>query len=122
MLLLWIAIGGAAGSLGRYGLTWWLAQRIGPGPLGIFAVNVSGAFLIGFLLIATEGRFALSLDARRFIAIGVLGGYTTFSTLMYETMMLIEAGDYVRAAANSLGSVAAGLIAVALGIGLARLL
>lgn len=122
MLLLWIALGGALGSLGRYGVSALVANRLGPGPLGIFIVNVSGAFLIGFLLIATEDRFTIPLDARRFLAVGVMGGYTTFSTLMYETMVLLEAGDYVRAAANSLGSVAAGLAAVALGMALARML
>lgn len=122
MLLLWIALGGAIGSVGRYGLSWWVAQRFGPSPLGIFVVNVTGAFLIGFILVATEDRFTLSLDARRFIAIGILGGFTTFSTLMYETMMLVEAGDYLRAIANSLGSIAVGLIAVAAGIALARAL
>ena len=122
MTLLWIAIGGAIGSVGRYGVASWAAQRLGPGPLGIFIVNVTGAFLIGFVMIATENRFTLSLDTRRFIAVGLLGGYTTFSTLMYETMVLVEAGDYPRAIANSLGSLAVGLVAVALGIALARAL
>ncbi|HUG15631.1 MAG TPA: fluoride efflux transporter CrcB [Thermomicrobiales bacterium] len=122
MTLLLIAVGGALGTVGRYGVSLWVTQRIGPGPLGIFIVNVTGAFLIGFVLVATETRFPLSLDTRRFIAVGLLGGYTTFSTLMFETMMLIEAGSYTRAVANSLGSIAVGLVAVALGIALARAL
>jgi fluoride exporter len=122
VLVFWIALGGALGSVGRYGLSWWVAQRLGPGPLGIFIVNITGAFLIGFFIAATESRFTLSLEARRFVAIGVLGGYTTFSTLMYETLVLIENGDLPRAAAHSLGSIAVGLVAVYLGMVLGRLL
>ncbi len=122
MAYLWIALGGALGTLARYGLSGWINDRFGPSPLAIFVVNITGAFLIGLVATVTQDRFLVSPDIRRFVAIGLLGAYTTFSTWTYETMQLIEVGDYVRAMANSLGSLIAGLIAVYLGIVIARII
>jgi CrcB protein len=119
---LWVALGGALGTLGRYGLTGWVNDRFGPSPLAIFIVNVSGAFLIGVITEVTQDRFLVSPDARRFLTVGMLGGYTTFSTWMYETMQLAQDGDLARALANLLGSVVAGIIAVYLGTVAGRLL
>lgn len=81
MTYLWLALGGALGTLGRYAVSGWVYDRLGPGPLGIFVVNVSGAFLIGLFLELADGRALISPGLRQFVALGVLGGYTTFSTL-----------------------------------------
>ena len=113
---LWVALGGALGAMGRYGLAGWINARYGPGPLGIFIVNVSGAFLIGFVMALTDEHVSVSPDVRRFLTVGILGGYTTFSTWMYETHQLAEAGDITRAILNIGGSLLAGLLAVCLGV------
>jgi CrcB protein len=120
--LLWLAAGGALGTLGRYAVSGWIDGRFGPGPLGIFVVNVTGAFLIGFFGTLAEDRFPIPPDLRHLVAVGVLGGYTTFSTLSYETMKLIETGDLAPAALNGLGSLLAGIVAVYLGMSAARVL
>ncbi|MGH9174326.1 MAG: fluoride efflux transporter FluC, partial [Vicinamibacterales bacterium] len=74
------------------------------------------AFLIGIVMAVTDERVSLSPDVRRFLTVGILGGYTTFSTWMYETHQLVEAGDIGRAALNIVGSTLAGLLAVWLGV------
>jgi CrcB protein len=117
----WLALGGALGTLGRYVVSGHVDERFGASPLGIFVVNISGAFAIGFFLTLAEGRFLISPDVRRFVATGILGGYTTFSTLSFESFKLLEAGDYTRGLANAFGSLAAGLVAVWLGMALARI-
>lgn len=122
MTYLWLALGGALGTLGRYAVSGWVYDRFGPGPLGVFVVNVTGAFLIGLFLELADGRALLSPGLRQFLALGVLGGYTTFSTLSYETMKLLETGDVAAAALNGLGSLAAGLAAVYAGTVAGRLL
>ena len=122
MTYLWLAVGGALGTLGRYALAGWIDGRLGRGPLGIFVVNVTGAFAIGFVGVLAEERALVSPEARRVVAVGLLGGYTTFSTLAYDTARLLEAGDPRGALANGAGTLLAGLVAVSAGIGLARAL
>ena len=116
MAYLWVALGGAIGAVSRYALAGTISSRFGTGPLGIFVVNVSGAFLIGFVMALTDERISVSPDIRRFVTVGILGGYTTFSTWMYETHQLAEAGDISRAMLNIVGSTLAGLIAVWIGV------
>ena len=113
---LWVALGGVIGAVSRYALSGWINAWFGPGPLAIFVINVSGSFLIGFITAATQDRFIIDPNVRLLMTVGVLGAYTTFSTWMYETLQLIESGDYLRAAANAFGSLAVGLVAVYLGM------
>jgi CrcB protein len=120
MTYLWLALGGGAGTAARYAVSGWVDSRLGAGPLGIFVVNVLGSFLIGFLAALSEERFLVPLEVRRFLAIGVLGGFTTFSTLSYETLKLVQTGSLLSAAANGLGSLAAGLLAAYVGFALGR--
>lgn len=121
MAYMWVALGGAIGAVSRYALSGWINAWFGPGTLAIFVINVSGSFLIGVFMTVAEDRILISPDIRRFVAIGVLGGYTTFSTWMYESMQLVETGDYLRATANGLGSLIAGLVAVYVGMVVGRL-
>lgn len=116
MAYLWVALGGAIGAVSRYALAGSINSRFGPSPLGTFVVNVSGAFLIGLVMALTSERVSVSPDIRRFMTVGILGGYTTFSTWMYETHQLVETGDMTRATLNIVGSTLAGLLAVWLGI------
>ena len=122
MNTLLVATGGAIGAALRYLLGGWVQSRLGPDfPWGTFIVNVSGCLLIGAALGLVE-RGALPPEARLFVAVGVLGGYTTFSTFGYETLRLIEGGELLPAALNALGQLALGLVAVYLGLVAARIL
>ncbi|HRC62184.1 MAG: CrcB family protein [Dehalococcoidia bacterium] len=115
-----VATGGALGSVARYGVTRWLASLIGQNLWGTFLVNVTGAFALGLLVGLTEERVSLDPVLRTGIAVGVLGGYTTFSTLMYESMREIEGRALWQSGLNLGGSVAIGLAAVALGLAAGR--
>lgn len=91
-------------------------------PLGTFVVNISGCLLIGFLAQLAEGKNLMEPEFRAFFLIGILGGYTTFSSFGYETLQLIRSGEFVYAAANAVLQVVLGLAFVWLGTVLARLL
>lgn len=115
---LWIALGGALGSVARYGLSSLIAVRIGEVfPWGTLVVNITGCFVIGFFagLTGPEGRVMVAPDLRQFVLVGVCGGYTTFSSFSLQTLNLIRNGDFVRGGGNVLGSVVACLFAVWLG-------
>ena len=115
---LWIGLGGALGSMARYWCAGYVAERIGMEfPWGTLTVNVAGSFLIGLLATATaaDGRFLLGVDARQFLMIGILGGYTTFSSFSLQTLSLAREGDWLRAGGNIVLSVALCLVAVWLG-------
>ena len=116
-----VAAGSAIGGCARYGIGLAVARRTGAlFPWGTFLVNVTGCFVIGLFMAVAAERLTLDPRWRLFIAIGVCGGYTTFSTFAYETSKLIEGRDYLLAAANVAGSALAGLAAVWLGTALAR--
>lgn len=112
-----VALGGAAGSVARY-LTVLGAARLAPGfPLGVMAANVLGSFLIGVLFVALTGpRAALS----PLLMVGMLGGYTTFSSFSLDALRLWEGGQAGVALGYVLGSVLLSLAGVAAGAALAR--
>jgi fluoride exporter len=114
--LLLIALGGALGSVCRYGLAT-LVQRLSSPffPYGTFAVNVAGCLVFGIIVGAARERFVLGPPERAFLLIGILGGFTTFSTFTYETFTLLQDGQLVRAFANVAGQVVCGLAALWLG-------
>jgi len=118
-----IAIGGALGALSRYGLGLWVSSKWDHGfPLGTFIINITGAFLLGFLNILFVEKLTVSPLWRLGIGIGFLGAYTTFSTFSYEAIMLFEGGSFVTAGLYTLLSVGIGFAGAALGVGLARML
>ena len=116
-----VAAGGALGAVLRYYLGGtWLARAAAPFPTATFFINVTGSFVLGlFLTLATE-RVHISPHLRLAVAVGFVGAYTTFSTFEYETAKLMEDGDVTRALLNVVLSLAAGLLAVWLGIFAAR--
>lgn len=121
--ILVIALGGALGALSRYGLGFWISSKWNQGfPLGTFIINITGAFLLGFLNILFIEKLTISPLWRVGIGIGFLGAYTTFSTFSYEVIMLIEGGSLLTAGLYTLLSVIIGFTGVALGVGLARIL
>ena len=96
---LFVALGGAIGALLRHLSAGWLAARLGEGfPLAILSINVFGSALMGVLVGVGAGP-GLSETARAFLAIGILGGFTTFSSFSAEAVRLIDAGRYGAAAA-----------------------
>ncbi len=116
MTLLFIALGGAAGALARYGLAGWVQDRAGFGfPAGTMVVNVLGCLLIGFAMRYLEA-VRLAPDVRALVTVGMLGAFTTFSTFSYETVALLEDGAWTRAAGYAAGSVVLGLAAVYAGV------
>ncbi len=110
-----VALGGALGALGRYLLGGWIQAALGPGfPWSTLLINALGSFLIGLVVrLSLEG--ALSGEARLFLAMGLLGGFTTFSTFSYETLALLQDGEVLWAGFYALGSLALGLVLVFLG-------
>lgn len=112
-----IAIGGALGSLARHGLNQWIHSRwLTPFPLGIFLVNVLGSSAIGVIAgVAVSGRWNVSFEARTFLIVGVLGGFTTFSSFSLDTLTLIRGGQLGYALWNVVGQVVLSLLAVAAG-------
>lgn len=122
MQLLLVAVGGALGAVTRYVLGTWIARIFGPDfPMGTFVINVSGAFVFGVVLgLANDG--ILSANARLFLAVGVLGGYTTFSTFSYETLSLLQDGTMGLALLNVAGQLLLGVGAAYLGLIVSRAL
>lgn len=116
MNVLLVAAGGAIGAAARYLVGLWVAGRFGADfPWGTFLVNVTGSFLIGVVLVLVE-RGALPPGARLLLAVGVLGGYTTFSSFSYETLQLLGGGSLGPLLLNAFGQLLAGLLAVYLGV------
>jgi CrcB protein len=118
-----VGTGGFLGAAARYllgGLVYrWLPATF---PWATFLINVTGCFGIGFLAVLAEERMVLGPAARLFLMVGVLGGYTTFSTFGYETTALLRDGSVGAAALNALGQVVLGLLAVWGGMTAARVL
>ncbi len=118
-----IGAGGFLGANCRYLVGGWVADWLGPTfPFGTLVINVSGSFVIGLFLTLITERISAPPELRLFFAIGFLGAYTTFSTYTFESLALIQAGAYLAAAANLLGSMGLGMVAVMLGAILGRLI
>ena len=115
---LWIALGGALGSMARFGcsslIAGWFGQTF---PLGTLAINVLGSFVIGFFATLTgpDGRLLVSGDFRQFVMVGICGGYTTFSSFSLQTLTLAQDGELFRAGLNIAASVVLCLLSVWLG-------
>jgi len=115
------ALGGALGSVLRLLVSTWFASRFGLGfPWGTFAVNVSGALVIGIVMQLAATRADINPYFRVFVATGILGGYTTFSAFAYEAYGLGADGFTMQSAAYACGSVLAGIAAVYAGITIVR--
>jgi fluoride exporter len=115
MIILLIALGGAAGSVLRYLLGNAIQESVHPGfPIGTLAVNIIGCLAIGFLYRVINAQ---QNELRVLLIVGFCGGFTTFSTFSYETLGLMRGGLYGRAALYVFASVAAGLAGTAIALG-----
>ncbi|MFM9864321.1 MAG: fluoride efflux transporter CrcB [Micropepsaceae bacterium] len=114
-----VALGGALGAVGRYALTSQVDHWVSPGfPWGILAVNVVGCFVMGVVAEAGASVVNLSPEARAFLTVGVLGGFTTFSAFALDTAMLMDRGYMMSVllyvSASVIGSIAALLFGIAI--------
>lgn len=118
-----VFLGGGLGSISRYWLSGLVYQKLGNGfPYGTLAVNVLGCLLIGVLMTATEERFLVNPAVRVFFAIGILGGFTTFSTFSFETISLLRDGQVLYATANILANMMTCLLGTWVGMQAGKLL
>jgi len=118
MTYLWIAIGSALGGVGRYWCSGLIAERFGETfPWGTLTVNVVGSAIIGFIATLTgpDGRMFVPSEARQFVMIGILGGFTTFSSFSLQTLTLSMEGEWVYAAGYIVLSLLLCLVGVWLG-------
>lgn len=123
MNILLIAIGGAVGSVCRYLLTSAVVSAAGTlFPLGTFVVNAVGCFAFGAIAGASEGRNVLTPETRALLFAGLLGGFTTFSSYVNESVILVKEGQLAWAAMNLGGQVIAGFAAFWLAYALANTL
>jgi CrcB protein len=121
MNLLAIAIGGATGSLCRYGMTNGIYFLLGRGfPYGTLAVNILGSILMGIAYIMMVEKVEVSPEWRMGIIVGLLGAFTTFSTFSIETLELLETGENLKAILNMFLSVALCISGCWIGMILAR--
>ena len=123
MNIVLVAFGGALGSMARY-LVDGAVYRVLPAtfPYGTFVVNVTACGVFGMLIGLGEDRLVVGSRARSFLLVGVLGGYSTFSTFTFEIFQLLREDQWHLALANGLGQLVLGLIALWLGVVLGRLL
>jgi CrcB protein len=118
LIYLYVALGGAIGSVARFALAGFIARGVGEiFPWGTLVVNVSGCFIIGLFATLTgpDGRMLVPPSFRQFFMVGICGGYTTFSSFSLQTLALARDGDVTRASANVAASVALCMIGVYLG-------
>lgn len=108
-----ISIGAAIGGVFRYGLASFIQKKVESFfPYGTLIVNITGSFILGFIMYYLDEKEFLSPQMRLFLTVGLCGGFTTFSTFSYETLNLIKNSQFLLAAFNVLGSVFLCLIAI----------
>ncbi len=118
-----ISIGAMVGANLRYWVGIWAANRLGAAfPYGTLLINLTGSFILGFFMTLAVERLLLDPRWRLLIAVGLLGGYTTFSSYTYESMKLILDNQWLPGLLNLFGSAFLGGLAVFLGIILARVI
>lgn len=120
--MIWfVAIGGAVGSAARFALSSMIQRWSGtPFPIGTLVINITGSLLLGFLIRYALGTSSITPEVRALLTTGFCGGYTTFSTFSYESIVLLESGQYGRAGFYVVFSVAVSLAATLAGMAAAR--
>jgi len=116
-----VMVGAALGGGMRYVMGTWMTQRWTTFfPWHTFVINIVGAFLLGLLMALAAHRGVVTPEMRLFLGVGILGGFTTFSALSYETVVLLERGMLAQGVANMVGSMVLGMVAVVLGMVVGR--
>src|SRR6187402_548447 len=107
-----VGVGGGIGALARYYIAGWVQPAGVLFNWGIFAVNISGGLMMGMIVEACALKLDLSPELRAFLTVGILGGYTTFSTFSLDSALLLQKGEYGLAAAYMIGSVVLSILAL----------
>ena len=122
LFLFLVFVGGGIGSVCRYAMATALQKGLpGPFPVGTFTVNLLGCFAIGLVGALGLERAAISPESRTFIMVGILGGFTTFSSFAWESLGLLTVRDLLRASLYVGGSVFCGLLGAFLGRAIGRI-
>ena len=121
--ILCVGVGGAIGALCRYWLQGWVHDRWGSSfPSGTMIVNISGCFLIGLLMTIFLEHVEIAPTWRLFLVAGILGGYTTFSSYMWESFQLLTLGSIGWGFLYLLGSVVGGFLGLFIGVVIGRVI
>ena len=116
MNIIIIAVGGAIGTISRFGLNKLFLDPSGANPLSTFIANSTGSFILGFMIAYISMKPEWPPEIKLFLSIGILASYTTFSTFTVSTIYMIENGELIKALINITASILVGLIAAYLGI------
>jgi CrcB protein len=118
-----VALGGSVGAVLRYSVQNWALGRLGAAfPYGTLLVNVTGGFLIGLLMTVFLHHVHISPVWRVFLVTGVLGGFTTFSALAWESYALFSKGEVLSSLLYTGGSFFGGMLALSMGVFLGRMI
>ena len=115
-----VGVGGGLGALARYYIAGWVQPAGVAFNWGIFVVNITGGLLMGMIVEAGALKLNLSPDMRAFLTVGILGGYTTFSTFSLDSVLLLQRGEYGQAAFYVIGSVVLSILALVAGLWIVR--
>lgn len=115
-----VGVGGGLGALARYYIAGAIQSATTSFPWGIFVVNITGGLLMGLIVEASALKLNLPPDLRAFLTVGILGGYTTFSTFSLDSVLLLQRGEYAQAAFYVIGSVVFSILALVAGLWLVR--
>ena len=118
-MVLAVGVGGGIGALARYYIAGWI-QGASAFPWGIFVVNITGGLLMAMIIEASALKLNLSPELRSFLTVGILGGYTTFSTFSLDSVLLLQKGEYAQAAVYVIGSVVLSILALVAGLWIVR--
>lgn len=117
-----VGLGGAIGAMLRYGAGVSLGSLANGFPVATFAVNLAGSIAMGLLIgILAKTTPQYQNEIRLFLAVGIFGGFTTFSSFSLDAFSLLERGDYLLAGLYILGSVALGIVGLAMGLFVVRM-
>jgi len=117
-----VGVGGGLGALARYYVAA-LVQPVGVSfDWGIMVVNITGGFVMGVIVEASALKLNLSPEMRSFLTVGILGGYTTFSTFSLDSALLLQRGEYAQACAYIIGSVVLSIVALFAGLWIVRMI
>jgi fluoride exporter len=119
-MIAYITLGGIIGTLARYLIQGVIQPRGGSFPIGTLVINIAGSFLLGFIVRIATGSTIISPQVRGGLTIGFCGAFTTMSTFSYETIALLNDGEYWRAGLYAGGSVFGCLLATLAGLALAN--
>lgn len=117
-----VFVGGGLGAMLRFFVTATLSGKLGDFPLGTLTANICGSFFMGLVMGVLLGKNSIDAEnLRLFLAVGFLGGFTTFSSFSAETLTLLQHGQFFLAAMNIILSIAAGLLACSAGLTLSKI-